>query len=102
MESFPALIDGMTLMSGMGGEPYLVDGITVEASVDGGGFVPAVDNGNGTWSFTGLTLNSGTSMEPVTNMICVRLTVSGETKTTVDAEGNAVDCGTFMVTLPSM
>ena len=102
MESFPALIDGMTLMSGMGGEPYLVDGITVEASVNGGGFVPAVDNGNGTWSFTGLTLNSGTSTDPVTNMICVRLTVSGETKTTVDAEGNPVDCGTFMVTLPSM
>ncbi|NNJ97561.1 MAG: hypothetical protein HKP12_10410 [Gammaproteobacteria bacterium] len=102
MTSFPALIDGMTLMSGMGGDPYLVDGITVEASVNDGTFVAGIDNGNGTWSFTGLTLNSGTGMEPVANTICVRLTVSGETKTTVDAEGNTVDCGTFTVTLPSM
>jgi len=102
MFSFPALIDGMTLMSGMGGEPYPVENVVVEASVNGGPFVPGIDNLNGIWSFDDLTLNSGTSMEPVTNMICVRLTVSGETKTTVDADGNPVDCGTFMVTLPSM
>lgn len=102
MISFPALIDGMTLMSGMGGDPYVVNGISVEASVNGDAWIPATDNANGTWSLTGLTLNSGTSMDPIANTIQVRLTVSGETKTTVDAEGNAIDYGTFTVTLPSM
>ena len=102
MMSFPALIEGMTLESGMGGTPYPVNDILVEASVNDGAFVAGTDNGNGSWSFTGLTLDSGTGMEPFANTICVRLTVSGETKTTVDDEGNPVDCGTFTVTLPSM
>jgi hypothetical protein len=103
MLSFPALIDPMTLMSGMGGTPYEVNGVLVEASVnDSATWVTGTDNGNGTWSFTGLTLNAGTGMDPVANTICLRLTVSGEIKTTVDEEGNTVDCGTFTVTLPSM
>jgi hypothetical protein len=86
----------------MGGEDYLVSGISVEASVNDGAWVTAVDNGNGTWSLTGLTLDSGTSEAPIANTIKVKLTVSGETKTTVNEAGDAVDYGTFTVTLPSM
>jgi hypothetical protein len=82
MMSFPALLDPMTLTSGMGGTPYDVSGVVVEASDDGGttwnAGVPA--GTDGVWRFTGaeaLTLNAG-----VANDVRVRLTVSAEVKTT--------------------
>ncbi len=80
MMSFPALVDGMILTSGMGGTDYNVSGITVEASIDGG---TTWDTGTtgvtaGVWSFTALNLDDTPGF---TNEIRVKLTVSGETKT---------------------
>jgi hypothetical protein len=98
MMSFPALINGMTLTSGMGGTPYDVSGVSVEASVnDGNTWDTGTDNTNGTWSFNALNLNN-----PGTNEIRVRLTVSGEIKTTngLTAQTGANDFTTFTVTLP--
>jgi hypothetical protein len=80
MMSFPALVDGMTLTSGMGGTPYDVNGITVEASVDGGITWNTGSTGvtDGVWSFNDLNLNITPGF---TNEIRVKLMVSGETKT---------------------
>jgi hypothetical protein len=97
MTSFPALIDGDTLASGMGGTPYDVNGVTVEASANGGGsWKTGTTNDDGIWSFNALNLNSGA------NEIRVRLTVSGETKTTngLVADPGVNDFATFTVTLP--
>lgn len=98
MMSFPALIDGMTLTSGMGGTPYLVSGITAEASDDDGATWTAGTTGvaDGVWSFSTLQLNSGA------NTIKVRLTVSSEVKTTngLAAVTDDNDFTTFTVTLP--
>ena len=98
MMSFPALVDGMTLTSGMGGTPYDVTGITAEASDDDGATWTAGTPGvtNGVWSFSTLQLNSGP------NTIKVRLTVSSEVKTTngLAAVTDVNDFTTFTVTLP--
>jgi hypothetical protein len=95
MMSFPALIDGMTLTSGMGGTAYVVSGITVEASVDDGSTWNTGSTGvtDGVWSFNALNLNSGA------NEVRVRLTVSGETKTDGGLATDP-DYQTFTVTLP--
>ena len=96
MTSFPALVDGDTLASGMGGTPYDVNNIIVEASANGGGWKTGTTNDDGVWSFTALNLNSGA------NEIRVRLTVSGEIKTTngLIADPDVNDFATFTVTLP--
>jgi hypothetical protein len=98
MMSFPALIDGMTLTSGMDGTPYDVTGITAEASDDDGASWTAGTPGvtDGVWSFSTLQLSSGT------NTIKVRLTVSSEVKTTdgLAAVTDVNDFTTFTVTLP--
>ncbi|UCB55322.1 MAG: hypothetical protein JSW45_01955 [Thiotrichales bacterium] len=98
MLNFPALLDPMTLNSGMGAPTYDVNNVTVDVNVNDGGWQNdhGVDNTDGTWSLNGLSLTSGA------NQIKVRLTVSGETKTT---DGLAVNAGvndftTFIVTLP--
>ena len=101
MMSFPALIDGDTLDSGMGGIPYLVDGITVEASDDGGTtWSTGVATGTaGVWNFSGseaLTLTTGA------NEVRIKLTVSNEVKTTngLAADPGVNDFATFTITLP--
>ena len=96
MTSFPALVDGDTLASGMGGTPYDVNNIIVEASANGGGWKTGTTNDDGVWSFNALNLNSGA------NEIRVRLTVSGEIKTTngLIADPDVNDFATFTVTLP--
>ena len=98
MMSFPALIDGMTLTSGMDGTPYLVNGIDIDVSVNGGSWMTNkdMDNGDGTWTLNAISLNSGA------NEIKVRLTVSSEIKTTngLDAVADTNDFATFTVTLP--
>ncbi len=101
MMSFPALVDGDTLTSGMGGTPYLVSGITVEASDDGGAtWNTGVPTGtDGIWNFSdssALTLVSGE------NEVRVKLMVSSEAKTTngLTADPGVNDFATFTVTLP--
>lgn len=96
MMSFPALVDGMTLQSGMGGTPYDVSGITVEAEVNGsGGYTTVTNNNDGSWSLDGITLKPGP------NTIKVKLLVSGEQKTTDGkADDDTNDFATFTVTLP--
>ena len=100
MMSFPALVDGDTLTSGMGGTPYLVSGITVEASDDGGSTwnTGAPSGTDGVWNFSGsqaLTLASGA------NEVRVRLTVSSEVKTTNGlATDGTNDFAIFTVTIP--
>lgn len=79
MESYPALIVGNTLQSGMMGmgTPLAVDTVLVEISDDeGGSWEQATDGLDGTWNITGLTLTEG--ME---DQIRIRLTVNGEVKT---------------------
>ena len=98
MLSFPALLDPMTLTSGMGGTPYNVSGVTVDVNVNDGGWQNGhgIDNGDGSWSLNGLSLVSGA------NQIKVRLTVSSEIKTTdgLAAVADSNDFATFIVTLP--
>ncbi len=99
MMSFPALIDGDTLTSGMGGTSLPVTSILVEFSIDdGANWTTAVDGTNGTWAATGLALTAGQE-----NQIRVRLTVNGEVKTTdgLAADGSN-DYASFTVTPGSM
>ena len=93
MMSFPALIDGMTLESGMGGTLYDVNVIIAEASANGGGWKTGSTNDDGVWSFNALNLNSGA------NEIRVKLEVSGEAKTDGGLATDP-DFQTFTVTLP--
>jgi len=98
MMSFPALLDPMTLQSGMGGTPYDVNNVTVDVNINDGGWIAdyGIDNLNGVWSLDNLTLNSGE------NTIKVRLTVSGEIKTTngLSAVADDNDFATFTVNVP--
>ena len=99
MMSFPALLDPMTLVSGMDGTPYDVSGVSIDVKVGNGAWQTdhGIDNGNGTWSLDGLSLSSGQA-----NDIHVRLTVSSEVKTNdgLDAQTDVNDFTTFTVTLP--
>jgi hypothetical protein len=95
MMSFPALLDPMTLTSGMGGTPYDVSGVVVEASANGDPYVTGTDNKDGTWSFDALTLNTTPGF---TNKIRVKLTVSSEVKTDGGLATDP-DFQTFNVTL---
>jgi len=98
MLSFPPLVVGDTLESGMGGTSYPVTSVAVDVNVNDTGWVTnhGIDNLNGIWSIGNLTLSSSV------NTIKVRLTVSGETKTTnglaVDPDVN--DFATFTVNVP--
>ena len=102
MMSFPPLVVGETLQSGMGGTPLLVDTVNIEVKVN-----DAVDwdttsaqpsgNNDGIWTLNTLQLDN-----PGTNTIKFRLIVNGETKTT---DGLALNPGVndstpFTVTLP--
>ena len=88
MMSFPPLVVGETLQSGMGGTPLLVDTVDIEVKVN-----DAVDwdttsaqpsgNNDGRWTLNTLQLDN-----PGTNTIKFRLIVNGEVKTT---DGLAVD-----------
>ena len=99
MMSFPALLDPMTLKSGMGGTDYDVSGVVVEASANGGLYVAGTDNSDGTWSFNGLNMNTTPGFA---NKIRVKLSDSNETKTTdgLAAQAGANDSATFTVNLP--
>jgi len=98
MMSFPPLIVGDTLASGMGGAPYDVTSVNVDVNVNDTGWMTNQDTNtsNGIWLLSGLTLNSGA------NEIRVRLNVSSETKTTDGrvAVPDVNDFATFTVTLP--
>ena len=102
MMSFPPLVVGETLESGMGGTSLLVDTVDIEVKVN-----DAVDwdttsaqpsgNNDGIWTLNTLQLDN-----PGTNTIKFRLIVNGETKTT---DGLALNPGVndstpFTVTLP--
>ncbi len=99
MMSFPALIVGETLQSGMGGTPYTVNNVDVDVNVNNGGWLTNKDTDNldGTWNLKALPLDN-----PGTNEIRVRLTVNGEIKTTdeLPAQTDVNDFVTFTVTLP--
>ena len=100
MMSFPALVDPMTLTSGMGGTPYDVSGVVVEASVNGGAYAAGTDNGNGTWAFDALT---GFNTTPgFNNLVRVKLKDSIEVKTSdgLAAQTDTNDFATFTVTFP--
>jgi hypothetical protein len=102
MMSFPALETSMTLMSGMGGTPLTVTGVTVEASDDDGSSwkTGSTDGTSGIWSFSGLSLNSGENTIRV--KLTVTSTVNTEVKTTdgQTAVADTNDFATFTVTLP--
>jgi hypothetical protein len=100
MMSFPPLVVGETLQSGMGGTPLDVTSVDIEVKVNDGGWdtTSAQPSGNndGRWTLNTLQLNNGT------NTIRFRLIVNGETKTT---DGLALNPGVndstpFTVTLP--
>ena len=98
MMSFPALIVGEQLASGMGGAPLDVTSVDIDVNVNDGGWdtTSDQDHGDGTWTLNTLQLNSGV------NEIKIRLIVNGETKTT---DGLALNPGVndftpFTVTLP--
>ena len=99
MMSFPALVVGETLESGMGGTPLTVDTVDIDVKVNDGNWQSNKDIplGNGVWSLNALPLDN-----PGTNTINVRLIVNGETKTTdgKDAVADDNDFVTFTVTLP--
>lgn len=99
MMSFPALLNPMMLMSGMGGTPYNVSGVVVEASVNGGSYATGTDNGDGTWSFNALNLDTTPGFS---NKIRVKLTDSNEIKTTdgLTDQAGVNDSATFSVALP--
>jgi len=94
MMSYPTLIDGMTLQSGMGGTPLPVSSIAVNVTVAGNAPVAATVNLDGTWQVD-LPLTAG-----VSNQIEVELQVNGERKTSDGTAGgtNAV----FLMTPGSM
>ena len=99
MMSFPALVVGDTLESGMGGTPLVVTSVEIDVNVNDGSWQSNKDlpQGNGIWTLNALPLNN-----PGTNTIKVRLLVNGETKTTdgKDAVADINDFVTFTVTLP--
>jgi len=84
MMSFPALIVGEQLASGMGGTPLDVTSVDIDVNVNDGGWDTNSDQDNrdGTWTLNTLQLNSGA------NEIKIKVIVNGETKTT---DGKAVD-----------
>ena len=98
MMSFPPLIVGETLESGMGGTPYDVTSVDIDVNVNDSGWQAGKDQDNldGTWTLKAISLASGE------NTVKVRLTVSGETKTAdgLDAVADTNDSATFTVTLP--
>ena len=100
MMSFPALLDPMTLTSGMGGTPYDVSGVVVEASVNGGAYASGTDNGDGTWSFSALSGFNTTS--GFNNLVRVKLKDDTEVKTSdgLAAQTDVNDSATFTVTFP--
>lgn len=99
MMSFPALIVGNTLVSGMDGTPLLVTSVDIDVNVNNGTWDTNSDqdNGDGTWTLNTLQLNSGSS-----NEIKIRVIVNGETKTTdgLAANPGVNDFTPFTVTLP--
>ena len=90
----------MTLTSGMDPTEYTVSGVIVEASVNGGNYETATDNGDGTWSFSALTGWDTTS--GVNNEVRVKLRDSAEVKTSdgLAAQADVNDFATFTVTFP--
>jgi hypothetical protein len=94
MMSFPAVVNGNTLASGMMGTPLVISSIAVNVSVNGGGSVSATDNLNGTWTIADLALNSG-----VENEIQIKLTVNGEIKT---SDGTAEGVNAAFTITPGM
>jgi len=100
MMSFPPLVVGETLQSGMGGTPLDVTSVDIEVKVNDGGWdtTSAQPSGNndGRWTLNTLQLNNGT------NTIRFRLIVNGETKTTdgFAAVADVNDSTPFTVTLP--
>jgi hypothetical protein len=103
MQSFPPLVDQMTLNPGETNE-YLVDGIDIHVSVNDGAWNSNkdMDNGDGKWTLNALQLDTD-PVNPTTNTIKVRLIVSGETKTTdgLDVVADTNDFATFTVTMPA-
>ena len=99
MMSFPPLVVGETLESGMGGTPLDVTSVEIHVNVNDGGWdtTSAQDNLDGTWTLNTLQLDN-----PGTNTIKFRLIVNGETKTTdgLDAVADVNDSTPFTVTLP--
>lgn len=75
MMSFPAVIVGNTLQSGMGGTPLTVNDVTVTVSANGSVVGNATDNLDGTWS---IDLNLD---KDVANTVEIELSVNGERKT---------------------
>ena len=101
MMSFPPLVVGETLQSGMGGTPLDVTSVEIDVNVNDGSWDINSDqpsgNNDGRWTLNTLQLDN-----PGTNTIKFRLIVNGETKT---ADGLAVNPGVndfteFTVTLP--
>jgi len=91
MMSFPAVIDGNTLMSGMGGTPLAINNVGVNVSVNGGGSFAANDNGDGSWDIS-LALNNGEA-----NQLEIELTVNGERKT---SDGTAAGLNSIFTITP--
>ena len=96
MMSMPALIDGSTLN---GGETYelipgtiIVEMSTTDPSTGAPAWTPATSDGNGYW-----TANLSGLANGLEGQIYVRLSVSGEQKTT-DGTANGLDYATFTVT----
>ena len=100
MMSFPPLVVGETLDSGMGGTPLVVNSVDIEVNVNDGGWdtTSAQPSGNndGRWTLNTLQLDPGV------NEIKIRLIVNGETKTTdgFAAVADVNDSTPFTVTLP--
>jgi hypothetical protein len=94
MMSFPAIINGNTLASGMGGTSLTISSIAVDVSVNDASSVAATDNGDGTWTVSGLTLTAGSE-----NEIEVTLTVNGERKT---SDGTAEGVNAIFTVTPGM
>jgi len=91
MMSFPAVIDGNTLQSGMGGTPLAINSIGVNVSVNSASSVAANDNGDGTWDIS-LPLNNGEA-----NQVEVELTINGERKT---SDGTAAGLNSIFTITP--
>ncbi len=90
MMSLPALVDGMMLNDSLS-----VDTIVVEVSTDAATWVTASADGNGYWTASGLDgLTAGSE-----GTVYVKLSVSGEQKTTNGREADGSnDYATFTVT----
>ena len=77
MMNFPA-VSGGSILTPATGTIWTVDPLTssVQVSTDNAIFVDAIDNGNGHWSATGLTLGTGAT-------VYVKVTINGEVKTDI-------------------